>query len=173
MKSRIVLLLLAGLFFGAGLGFTVLLTGNQPNRPPTAGSLLADFKLRDLNNAEIQLSDLRGKPVLLNFWATWCVPCKTEMPLLQQSYQKFGDKMAFFGVNQQETLNVILPYLKENGISFPILLDETGEVTRNYYIEGLPTTYFIDASGILRAFQIGPLTDDMIKNNLATIGIQP
>ncbi|HVP20809.1 MAG TPA: redoxin domain-containing protein [Anaerolineaceae bacterium] len=173
MKSRFLLILLAGVCFGVGLGFLVLISGNDTVKPPATGSHLQDFTLKDLNNNEIKLSGLRGKPVLINFWATWCVPCKSEMPLLEQYYLKLKDKIAFYGIDQQETTNVIMPYLKENGITFPTLLDETGEVTRKYFIQGFPTTYFVDGDGILRAIQIGPLTVAQINTNLNALGIQP
>jgi cytochrome c biogenesis protein CcmG/thiol:disulfide interchange protein DsbE len=173
VKSRLILLLIAGLCFGVGLGFLVLIGGNETVKPPTTGTRLQDFALKDLSNNEIKLSRMGGKPVLINFWATWCIPCKSEMPLLEQYYLKLKDKIAFYGIDQQETTNVIEPYLKGNGITFPILMDETGEVTRTYFIQGFPTTFFVDGDGILRALQIGPLTIDEIKTNLEKLGIQP
>jgi thiol-disulfide isomerase/thioredoxin len=168
-----VLLLLASLCFGLGLGFLVLTAGNDTPKAPVAGTQLANFTLKDLEGKVVQLNSLRGKPVLINFWATWCIPCKSEMPLLEQYYLKLTDKIAFYGINQQETKNVILPYLKDNSITFPILVDETGEVTRNYLIEGFPTTYFIDKDGFLRSIQIGPLTNEQITAKLIAMGIQP
>lgn len=107
-----------------------------------------DFTLKDLNGKEISLSDYKGKIVFLNFWASWCKYCDIEMPDLNKVH-KDNDDVVVLAVNVMEDLKTVEPYITKGGYEFDVVLDTDGEISRNYLIRPLPTTYFIDAEGIL------------------------
>ena len=100
--------------------------------------------------------DLKGKLVVLNFWATWCPPCRLEMPSMERLYQEFkGEGLEIVAINFMEREKAIKLFLKENGFSFPVLLDKKGEIARNYGVHGLPVTYLIARNGNLLARSVG------------------
>jgi peroxiredoxin len=122
------------------------------------GDLAPDFLLETLDGREARLSDYRGKPVVLNFWATWCRPCRQEMPQLiaaQDRYEAGG--LVVIGLNLQEGKSLIEPFADDYGIDFPVLIDRDGEVGDRYRLLGLPTTFFIDADGVIQSIYRGPL----------------
>ncbi len=178
-RLRGVLFLAGGLLIGLVAG-GILLFG-LPGRtaasrrppPPSTGMAVADFELEGLNRKMNSLSDLRGKPVVLNFWATWCPPCREEMPLLERYAQVLKDEVQFIGVNYAEDAVTVQNYITANRISFPIWLDERGSVADLYYIDSYPNTFFIDAEGVLKAQHIGQLSEDLLLKYLAAIGVKP
>jgi thiol-disulfide isomerase/thioredoxin len=120
------------------------------------GKLAPDFQLQDIENQSISLSNLRGNPVILNFWASWCGPCRDEMPLLQQTYEERESKgVLLLTVNLRETLSVAAQYMQDNGLSFPVLLDTDGSVALSYNVTAIPTTFFLDIDGIIQATKLG------------------
>ncbi len=122
------------------------------------GSLAPDFLLENLDGGESRLSDYRGRPVVLNFWATWCRPCRKEMPQFVEAYDKYSaDGLVIIGLNLQEGKSIIQPFADDYGIDFPVLIDRDGEVGDEYRLLGLPTTFFIDRSGVIRSIFRGPL----------------
>ncbi|MNO22399.1 Thiol-disulfide oxidoreductase ResA [compost metagenome] len=129
-----------------------------------------DFQLTDLTGNPVQLSDYRGKKVLVNFWATWCPPCKAEMPHMQRFYEDFSDdEVVVLGVNMtsiDKGMEAIEAFTKEYGLTFPIVLDQQGDVMDTYQITGYPTTYAIDQEGIIRAKFIGAIDYEMMKNTV-------
>ena len=121
------------------------------------GALAPDFLLGRLDGSELRLSDLRGQPVVLNFWATWCAPCRKEIPQFVDAYERHrGEGLVIVGVNMQEGKGIVRPYAEDFGMTFPIAIDVDGEVADAYRILGLPTTYFIDREGIVRSVFTGP-----------------
>lgn len=105
-----------------------------------------EFSLSTLEGEEVSLSDLRGKVIFLNFWATWCGPCKAEMPSMETLYKSMPkDKFAILAVNVNEPKGTVSDFISQNGYSFPVLLDETGEVGGMYQVQGIPTTWIIDS----------------------------
>lgn len=129
------------------------------------GNIAPDFELKLLTGEATKLSDYRGKKVMLNFWATWCPPCKAEMPEMQQFYEATKDEVATLGVNMDPHADVA-GFVKNMGITFPILLDEKNEVNKDYQIISIPTTFFIDENGVITHKFIGAMTlDDMKKYN--------
>jgi peroxiredoxin len=121
------------------------------------GALAPDFLLGRLDDGELRLSDLRGRAVVLNFWATWCAPCRTEIPQFVEAYGRFRDQgLVIVGVNMQEGKGIVRPYAEDFGMDFPIAIDVDGEVGDAYRILGLPTTYFIDRDGVVRSVFTGP-----------------
>jgi thiol-disulfide isomerase/thioredoxin len=122
------------------------------------GSLAPDFLLQGLQEGtEYRLSDFRGHPVVLNFWATWCAPCRKEIPQLVQAYQKYRDQgLVVIGLNHAESRSIVRPYAEKFGMDFPIAIDLDGEMWDRYKLLGLPTTFFIDRDGFIRSIYMGP-----------------
>ncbi|OGO00243.1 MAG: hypothetical protein A2Y58_04125 [Chloroflexi bacterium RBG_13_51_52] len=136
--------------------------GSQIGDGNTLELIAPDFQLQSTDGGEVALSDLRGKPVMLNFWATYCGPCRTEMPLFQEIYEDPGwlqEGLVILVVNSQENADDVRQFVEENGFSFTVLLDITGEVGYKYNVRGLPATFFIDKDGIIRNVTIGGFWD--------------
>ena len=130
-------------------------------------SLAPDFLLEDLPGGEVRLSDYRGHPVVLNFWATWCKPCRQEMPQFVEAYNKYRSQgLVVIGLNLQEGKAVIKPFADDYGMDFPVLIDRDGEVGDRYRLLGLPTTFFIDRDGVIRSIFTGPLEDEVDGTNV-------
>ncbi len=120
------------------------------------GNLAPDFQLPNLKGQVISLSGLRGKPVLLNFWASWCGPCVFEMPFLQEIHEEWSDKgLVLLAVDIGESSSQVEEFIQSQGLTLPVLLDTKEEVARKYNIRGIPTTFFIDKDGIIQGVQIG------------------
>ncbi|MFQ5794904.1 MAG: TlpA family protein disulfide reductase [Candidatus Bipolaricaulia bacterium] len=130
---------------------------------PVPGFRAPDFALADLEGREVRLSDLRGRPVLLNFWASWCPPCRKEMPDLQAFHQAYGDRITLIGVDWGESPADAQAFLDDFAISYPNLLDSDGKVFVQYGMTGIPTTFFIDEAGIIRGVWNGAMDfEDMV-----------
>jgi len=117
-----------------------------------------DFTLEDMDGKKFSLKDYRGKVVLLNFWATWCPPCRREMPSMERLYEKFkGKNFVVLALNQMEDVDQVFTYTGELQVTpaFPILFDKDSNVSRAYSVLGLPTTYLIDKEGNIRFRAIG------------------
>ena len=134
---------------------------------PQKGFLAPDFTLETLDGKSVTLSDMRGKVVLLNFWATWCPPCKAEMPAFQQAYADYAEEdFIILTVNAtlQDNLSDVDAFRAEYGLSFPIPLDKTGEVNHLYQVRSLPTSFFIDKGGMISEVIIGgPIAEALIR----------
>lgn len=122
--------------------------GSVPRSEPETASEAFDFTLEDLNGKSHTLSDYKGKIVFLNFWATWCPPCRAEMPSMQKLYQSWDNKkFIMLAVNIRQSRDAVKAFADKNGYAFPILLDLNGKVATRYKVRGIPTTYFIDEKG--------------------------
>ncbi len=120
------------------------------------GNRAPDFELFDLDNQQVSLSDFRGQPVLLNFWATWCWPCRSEMPYLHQINEEWSKKgLVLLAVDVGENKAAVGGYLSDNKLDLPVLLDTNGIIFRMYKITNIPTTFFIDKDGIIQKKIIG------------------
>jgi len=135
----------------------LLVTGCSEPSGARVGEPAPDFKLQNLDGQYISLSDLRGKPVLLNFWATWCKFCRYEMPYLQQVYEEWSDKgLVVLAINIGESHSKAKRFLQTHNLSLPVLLDTKANVAQRYNIRGLlPTTFFIDKDGTIQVKIIG------------------
>jgi thiol-disulfide isomerase/thioredoxin len=137
------------------------------------GNIAPDFSLETLDGKVVRLADLRGKPVLINFWATWCPPCRAEMPEIQAAYEKYADKgLVVLAVDftVQDKLSDVKAYIQVLKLTFPILMDGTGDVGAGLYgVIGLPSSFFIDPDGILRRIQIGAIPPEKLDEYLAEI----
>ncbi|MDR1238761.1 MAG: TlpA family protein disulfide reductase [Treponema sp.] len=115
-----------------------------------------DFTAARLDGSPARLSSLRGKVVFLNFWATWCPPCREEMPSMETLYQRFrGRDLEFLAMDIQEDKDEVAAFMKEQGLNFPAALDSTGRISNEYGIRGIPTTYIIDRDGNIIASVVG------------------
>lgn len=133
-------------------------------KPPLVGGPAPDFQLDQINGSPTKMSDYRGQIVLLNFWATWCKPCKKEMPEIQAAYEALKDQgFVVLALNFAEKAEKVEKLVKEMGLTFPILLDRKVAVAERYRVVSLPVTFFVDANGIIKE-QIfgGSLTLDQI-----------
>jgi peroxiredoxin len=121
------------------------------------GELAPDFQLPNLEGQSISLSDFRGKPVLVNFWASWCLPCRYEMPFIQEVYEEWSASgLVVLAINQGESLSTAKDFMQSGNYSFPVLLDISQHVALEYNIRGIPATFFIDKDGIIQATKVGP-----------------
>lgn len=151
------------------------LTENQPPAPSgeeTPDYAAPDFTVFDQEGNEVKLSDYFGKPIILNFWATWCYYCKEEMPDFNQAYQKYPD-VQFLMVNatdgQKETEQIAKDYVAEQGFDFPVLFDKEQQAVSAYYISGLPATFFIDKNGNLATYATGMLDAESLEKGIQLI----
>ena len=147
---------------GLGYGVTSLLKAPPPPPPPAAtegssvGDLAPDFQLQDLGGQVVSLSTLRGVPVMLNFWASWCGPCRAEMPYIQQVHEEWSDKgLVVLSINTDEGSSEVRQFMQSNDYSFPVLLDTKKDIARKYNIQGIPTTFFIDKDGMIQEWKLG------------------
>ena len=147
---------------------TIGLKGSELAPAPEIGRLAPDFTLVDLEGNPVTLSDFRGKTVFINFWATWCPPCRAEMPEIEAVYQKYKDKgVVVIGVDILEPEDVVRQFVEQGGYSWTFVLDTSGEVAGNYRITAIPTSFFIDREGIIQAVNISAITKRAMENKLA------
>ncbi len=134
---------------------------------------MPDFTVYDREGNEVHLSDFEGKPIVLNFWASWCNPCKTEMPFFDDAYREYGDEVCFVMVNMtdgtQETLESALEYIDSKVYGFPVYYDLDSDAAVTYGVTSLPTTYFLDASGTPVAYAKTSLNKDILKQGISLI----
>ncbi len=146
---------------GSHSGSNTLLGGPAPN-----------FQLRDLDGKLHELREYRGEVVLLNFWATWCAPCRLEMPLLDRQSQEFADRgLVILAVNLQETAAQIEDFVNETGILLPILLDTDGAISEAYRIMGYPSSVIVDPSGLIQVIHVGIITEPQLHEYLQQVGL--
>ena len=141
------------------------------SRVPTVGMQAEDFRLTDLAGKEQSLGQYRGKIVLLNFWATWCKPCTTEMPAMQTTYDKLRDKgFVVLAVNELEDDAKVREHIKQYGHTFPVLMDHDNKVANQFGVFGLPVSVFIDQEGRVQEYiKGGLLTEQKIEETVARI----
>lgn len=132
-----------------------------------------DFTALDSEGNSVQLSDHLGTPVILNFWASWCSPCKSEMPDFDAAYQQYGDEIQFMMVNMtdggQETLESAKDFIAESGYSFPVFFDTEYSAAMAYGVSSIPATYFVNAEGNLVAYGIGPLDLEALETGIGML----
>ena len=176
--KNLIILLVAGLILGAGLSGFVLVgfnrTSPNPDNPSAVlGGIAPDFSLNSLDGGVVKLSQFKGKPVLINFWASWCEPCKAEMPLIQRYADRHPHDLVVIGLDAEETPVIVQSFVASMGIKFIIALDQQGAVSDLYRVDGYPTSIFIDSNGRIQAEQIGSLSDDSMIRYLSSVGVKP
>jgi thiol-disulfide isomerase/thioredoxin len=151
------------------------ISGSTIPSSPREGFLAPDFTLNYLTteaeeNQPVTLSELRGQVVVINFWASWCPPCREEMPTLERIYQTYRDRgLVILGINAtyQDSPASALAFIAEQDLSFPMLMDDRGTVSRRYLLRGLPSTYFVDRQGIIRSVVIGgPMSEALVRSKI-------
>ena len=183
-RKTIWILLAGGLLLGLGLG--VVLFGFNAAAPPTAsdsgvseelaplvtlGGTAPNFTLVDARSGTaVELDALRGQPVMINFWATWCGPCEVEMPDIETAYQNHADDgLVVLAINAGESRNDVLNFGERLNLSFNLLLDSDNAVQDMYRIRAFPSTFFLDSEGTVKAVQIGYMSADQLNEHLAQI----
>ncbi|MEW6544463.1 MAG: TlpA disulfide reductase family protein [Nitrospirota bacterium] len=153
------------------LAFGVVWLQSSKYEPLTVGKEAPDFELPNLDEKPVRLSDFRGKVVFLNFWATWCKPCREEMPsmeVLHKNFERDGLVVLAVSIDRVTTKKDIPPFVKSLNLTFPILVDSWGQTDKRYKLMGVPETYIIDGQGVLREKVIGP-RDWTLLDNLQVI----
>lgn len=189
MSKKSILLLIAGLLLGAGLGVALLygldlgvgedtngvdINVNNQNmeEAPVVGANAPDFTLENLDGSKISLLDMRGKYVLINFWATWCGPCRIEMPDIQEKFEKHSPDFHVLAINFDEPKPQVQSFVEELGLTFDVLLDPGGEIQSLYRVRGYPTSVFVDQAGIIKVVHIGLMTEEQLSSYLMDLGFE-
>jgi cytochrome c biogenesis protein CcmG/thiol:disulfide interchange protein DsbE len=135
---------------------------------PMIGRAAPAFTLPSVDGgAPVSLASLRGKPVVINFWATWCVPCYEEHGVLVDAARREGDGVQFIGVVYEDEADRVRDFLGRQGQAYPSLMDEDGKAAMSFGVYGVPETFFVDAEGKIAAKYVGPVTPAAIEQNLA------
>jgi cytochrome c biogenesis protein CcmG/thiol:disulfide interchange protein DsbE len=140
------------------------------NSAPVRGSPAISFELKSLEGKPVVLANFRGKPLVMNFFASWCDPCRDEMPLINELAAKDKDSYSVLGIAVDDTRAAVTEFVKETKLVFPIALDLNSTVKRAYRIFGPPATFFIDDQGIIRDVVLGPLTAERAREAMKKIG---
>ncbi|WP_045523296.1 peroxiredoxin family protein [Neobacillus niacini] len=137
------------------------------------GNKAPDFQLKTLDGADVKLSDLRGKKIILNFWATWCPPCKAEIPHMQDFYvSRDKTKVEILAINlttSEKNPGNVKKFVKDRNVAFPVLLDQDGDISAQYQAITIPTSYLIDSLGIVRKKIVGPMDKDMMNQLIKNV----
>ncbi|MCI8962445.1 MAG: TlpA family protein disulfide reductase [Eubacterium sp.] len=132
-----------------------------------------DFTVYDKNDKEVNLSDFRGKPTIVNFWASWCGPCKMEMPDFEEKYRALGNEINFLMVNMtdgsRETVKIASNFIKKEDYTFPVYFDTKSDAAIAYSVYSLPTTYFIDSDGYVVAQSTGAINSETLQKGIDMI----
>jgi cytochrome c biogenesis protein CcmG, thiol:disulfide interchange protein DsbE len=168
--------LLVGLIIAAVL-VAILFAGLGKNpaeiRSPLIGKPAPVFALRQVGtNQTVDLTRFRGKPMVVNFWATWCGPCWEEHPVLVANARMMQSEVQFLGVVFQDKEDKILGFLNQRGSSYPTVVDDAGKTAIAYGVGGVPETFFIDANGVIQAKYAGPMSPDILRENLRKVMTQ-
>ena len=148
----------------------VVETGIIDPGPAIPGSRAPDFRLRDLDQNPVRLSEFRGKPVVLNFFASWCGPCLQELPIIQEAYLEYGNQeFAILGIGYQDSRWAIESLAEDLELTFPIVIDGDNSVGRAYRVIGPPYTFFIDAKGFVVAVVPGAIERETLHKNLGAL----
>lgn len=161
-----VLIIAAGAIVLA-ITFAIVWLQSAKYEPLVVGKVAPDFALTDLNEKSYRLSDFRGKVVFLNFWATWCAPCREEMPsmeVLYKNFEKDGLVILAVSIDRVTTTKDIPPFVKGMNLTFPVLIDSWGKTDKPYKRMGVPETFIIDQQGVIREIIIGPKDWTRIDN---------
>jgi len=173
--KRGILMILLGLVLSVGgcASPDEALDDNKPRTPAEGvniSDLALDFQYKDSGGKTVFLSDFRGKPVLLNFWATWCYPCRSEMPYLQQVYQEWsGRGLVLLTVNIGESASQVDRFFEAYNLTMPVVLDTDKSIARKYNVTGIPTSLFIDKDGIIQQKVVGAFPNKEVIEQMLTL----
>ena len=136
---------------------------------PAVGFQAPDFTVPALNGETFSLAEHRGRPLVINFWATWCPPCRAEIPFFQAAARKYNGQLTVVGVDDGEPAALVASFANEIGMTYPIPLDEDSAVSRAYRVNSLPTTFFIDGEGTIRNIHIGIINQAVLEERIAQL----
>ena len=144
---------------------------NPVNQGTGKGDAAPDFTLTTLDGKEVSLSDYKGKKVVLNFWTSWCPPCKAEMPHMQNYYEDMSEEanveiLAVNLTNKDNGVDEVSSFVEDYGLTFPIPMDEEGQIGNAYKVIPIPTTYMIDTNGIIQNMIVGPMNEEMLIDSV-------
>ena len=146
--------------------------GALDSQAPLVGEMAPDFMLRRTDGTTVRLSELRGKVVYVNFWASWCVPCRKELPDIQAIYdEKQAQGLEVLAVNVKDDSDTATAFFSGRSLTLPLLLDRDGSVYDQYKLQGLPDSFFVDREGRIASLQYGQVTSENIRDRLATAGL--
>lgn len=149
---------------------TIALNLFSDHKTPLVGDQAPNFKLLGLDGKVHQLSDYKGKNILINFWGTYCKPCKDEMPAIQQQYAKWGEaNFVVLGVNMGENAITARGFAESVKVQFPILLDESEEIRKRYGVINYPTSFFIKSNGTIVKIMVGSMAENFIEESIASL----
>ena len=173
MKMKIFALLLAALLLVA-CGSEAPAPQSPATSPETTAAAdtattVPDFTVYDGDSQPVKLSDFFGKPIVLNFWASWCGPCKSEMPAFQSVYEEYGDQVQFVMVNVGEHMDEATAFLATTDYTFPVYFDVNNDASYTYQISSIPATFFIDGEGKLVTYQIGAMQESVLRSAIEAI----
>jgi cytochrome c biogenesis protein CcmG, thiol:disulfide interchange protein DsbE len=144
---------------GAALLLLLSLTACGPAPAARLGSPAPDFTLNTVDGATVQLAQLKGKPVWINFWATWCVPCREEMPAMQELYEQYRDQgLVILAVNMEEDSATVRRWIDSGGYAFTFVLDSNGQQVKRYNVTAAPTSYFVGRDGVIHDQKLGQIS---------------
>jgi len=143
---------------------------SSESRGVNQGNLASGFTLEALDGTEVSLSEYRGNVVLINFWATWCPPCRAEIPDIENVYRaRQDDGFVVLGVGVEESREAVAPFVEAMGMTYPVLLDERGQVLKMYRAIGLPMSVILDRDGVIQVRHVGALTMEQLEDYLAQV----
>lgn len=146
---------------------------NHPEQPSSVrrGSVAPNFTLPTIKGPDISLSQAKGKPLVINFWNSWCPPCKEETPVLAKLYRKYKGKFQLYGINEtsNDTIAAVKLFMGNFPVNYPVLLDESGYVGRKYRIRGMPTTYLIDRNGKIMDVIVGYQGKNILRKKILAL----
>ncbi len=168
----LIIFAIAGLVLAlAAAGFLITQGGKQneavSKAPQEKKELAPDFTLELMDGKKFNLNDYKGKPILINFFASWCLPCREEMPALEKIAHEYKPKgVIFLGIAVDDTEKKMKEFIARYGVTFPVGLDKTAAIQKSFGIYGIPTTYFIDKQGVINYSHSGSVTEELLQHEL-------
>lgn len=164
-RARIVWVMIPAVLFIAVLAVALVKKSDTP-RP---GDLAPAFQAELLGGGTFSSEELRGRPAVLNFWASWCIPCEDEAPLLRSAYERYGEDIAFLGVNIKDSEADALAFDAEYELEYPDVRDVNNEIFGDYGLTGQPETFFLDAEGVIVEHVNGPVSPETLETLLTRL----
>lgn len=170
-KNRTLIRTLILLIMVAAIGYTFYINFFKEDEVVSKGSTAPNFALTELNSEEkFTLSEQKGKGVIVNFWGTWCEPCKREMPFMNELYQKYKDQgIELFALNADESEFSVKKFVSDYKLTFPIAIDKDQEILNIYGVNPLPTTFFVSPDGKVKRIVTGQMTSTSFENYIKEI----
>lgn len=163
---------LAGLLLAVGVAVLLLYQKDADTETPSRSRAMVkefapDFKLTAIDGTGIQYGEIKGKPILVNFFASWCLPCREEMPAIERIAREYKSRgVVFLGVAVDDTEAKMREFVKRYEVTFPVGLDSGAAIQKSFGVYGIPTTYFIDRQGVINYFHAGAVTEELLRHEL-------